>query len=227
MAQGSHETAAAAGGAALCWQPCGHALYSTHAEVLRDAWRYCRAHGTVFSLHLAESPEETQALTQGSGALAELYTPVVLPPQWRAPGMPPVALAEHLGLLGSDTLAVHAVQCDAREQRLLARSGTAICLCPRSNAHLAVGTAPVRGYMREGALLCLGTDGLSSNTDMQVFNEALWLRDRLDIPEAALIRMLTVNGAAALKRRGGRLVAGARARWAVLPADWQTEGTTV
>lgn len=212
--------ARAAGLPGTCWQPCGHALYSTHGDVLRDAHAHCRATGGVFSLHLAESPEETELLCGGRGPLADLYAGIVLPEGWRAPGLPPVRLADALGLLGAGTLAIHAVQCDAADCRLLAERGAAVCLCPRSNEHLAVGTAPVREHMRAGTLLCLGTDGLSSNTDVQVMGEARWLLERLDVPVAALARMLTVNGAAALGRSGGALSPGMAARWAIWPADW-------
>lgn len=205
--------------AARC-APGGHALYSTGPDVLRAARENCRRMGRVFSFHLAESPEETELLTTGTGPLRECYADVVLPPDWRAPGLRPLAYALSLGLLGADTLAVHGVQLDPQEVEVLAASGAALCLCPRSNRHLDVGVAPVRELMESGCLLCLGTDGLTSNRDLDVRQEAVWLRETLDVPPEALVRMLTVNGAAALNLRAsgaGRLEPGAPADFCVLP----------
>ena len=200
--------------------PGGHALYSTGPEVLSAARQDCSRMGRVFSFHLAESPEETQLLTSGSGPLRDLYAGVVLPPDWSAPGLRPLAYAVKLGLLGPGTLAVHGVQLDAQEVEVLAASGAALCLCPRSNRNLGVGVPPVRELMESGALLCLGTDGLTSNRDLDVRKEAVWLRETMDVPPEALVRMLTVNGAAALNLLGcgaGRLEKGGPADFCVLP----------
>lgn len=198
--------------------PCGHALYSTDGAVLQDAHAYCAAHGGVFALHLAEFVEEEQVLAQGDGALVELYTPAVLPPAWRAPALRPVPYAAALGLLSAHTLAVHGVHCTAADRATVAASGAALCLCPRSNVALAVGQAPVQAWAESGTLLCLGTDGLTSNSDLDVQNEAVALLGQ-GIAPRALLRMLTVNGAAALRLPAMPLAAGAQARWAVLAPE--------
>lgn len=198
--------------------PAGHAPYSTAAATLVAAHAFCRAHNLPFSLHLAESPEEDQALLHGTGPLVAFYRARVLPPDWRAPGLAPVEYAAHLGLLAPGTLAVHCVQCAERDIALLARSGTAVCLCPRSNALLSVGTAPVRAMAAAGVLLCLGTDGLSSNEDLNVWQEAHTLARRGDLPGRALLRLLCVNGWAALGLAPlAALRPGERAHWAVVP----------
>lgn len=199
--------------------PCGHALYSTAPEILQAAREWCARAGRVFSFHLAESPEETELLTRGTGPLRDCYEGTVLPPGWRAPGLRPLAYALRLGLLGHGVLAVHGVQLNGEEIAALAGSGAALCLCPRSNENLGVGEAPVRQLLESGVLLCLGTDGLSSSTDLDVRNEALWLRERLDLPARVLVRLLTVNGAAALGFRAGAgtLAPGRPAAFAVLP----------
>ncbi len=128
--------------------------------------------------------------------------------------MRPAEFAASLGLFGPGFLAVHGVWLNDREMRALARSGSALCLCPRSNRNLAVGRADIAGLVESGVLLCLGTDGLTSNTDVNVLNEARFLLDVL--PEDALLRMLTINGAAALGlARAGRLAPGAPAAFRV------------
>lgn len=101
---------------------------------------------------------------------------MVLPEDWAGAHLRPVAYARRLDLLGPGTLAVHGVQLEPAEVTALAASGSALCLCPRSNEYLAVGTAPVAALLESGLLCCLGTDGLSSNTDLDVRQEAVFLR---------------------------------------------------
>ena len=212
------EIAADAELAAAC-APGGHALYSTAPGILRAAREWCARAGRVFSFHLAESPEETELLTRGTGPLRACYEGTVLPPGWRPPRQRPLAYAASLGLLGPGVLAVHGVQLNGEEIAALAESGASLCLCPRSNHNLGVGEAPVRQLLESGVPLCLGTDGLTSNTDLDVRNEALWLRERLDLPARALVRLLTVNGAAALglPPGAGTLARGQDAAFAIMP----------
>lgn len=218
------EIAADPGLEAAC-APGGHALYSTAPEIMRDARQWCARAGRVFSFHLAESPEETELLTTGSGPLRACYEVSVLPKGWQPPKQRPLAYAAGLGLLGPGVLAVHGVHLDGGEITALAASGAALCLCPRSNENLGVGEAPVRRLIESGVLLCLGTDGLTSNSDLDVRNEALRLRERLDVPARALVRLLTVNGAAALgfPPGAGTLAPGQPAAFAILPGALEEE----
>lgn len=185
---------------AFCSAPAGHALYSTSAEIMQAAHAWCVRHGRKFSFHLAESPEETEALADGSGSLVEFYSQAVLPPQWRAPGLRPLDYALALGLLGPETLAVHGVQLTAQELRVLASTGAALCICARSNRNLAVGVPPLYDAIGSGVLLCLGTDGLSSCEDLDLINEIRYISQDLDLPLEAALRMATANGALALGR---------------------------
>lgn len=205
--------------AARC-APGGHALYSTSPGILTAARQDCTRMGRVFSFHLAESPEETQMLVTGDGPLRLFYEQAVLPENWQAPGLRPLAYAVKLGLLGAGVLAVHGTQLDAQEVEVLAASGAALCLCPRSNRNLGLGVPPVRDLLESGCLLCLGTDGLTSNHDLDVRQEAVWLRENLDVPPEALVRLMTINGAAALNllpSGAGRLEPGSPAAFCVLP----------
>ncbi len=196
----------------------GHALYSVEESTLLQARTMAAACGRRMSLHLAESAEEEEMLACGKGPLFEIFSKGVLPPSWKPPFLRPVALAHALGLL-SNLLAVHCVHVSKEEAALLASNDVAICLCPRSNDSLAVGEAPFDDFVRNGLLLCLGTDGLTSSPDLNVVNEASFLREKKDIPAEALVRMLTVNGAYALGLPDGfaRLEPGSPAAFALVP----------
>lgn len=199
--------------------PCGHALYSTSPQILRDLKSWCNAHGHVFTFHLAESDEETESLAEGRGELVEFYREKVLPPHWAPPYMRPAQFARELGLLDKNTMVVHGVKLNSAEIEMLGECGAALCLCPYSNRNLQVGAAPVKKLLNSQALLCLGTDGLTSNSSLDVLREALFLRDNLDLPLEALLRMLTINGMAALGESPARasLDMGRRANFSILP----------
>lgn len=199
----------------------GHALYSTHPTALVFAKQWCRSYERPFSVHLAEHQGEEELLVAGTGHFLEQLSRRVLPPDFVPPYMRPVAYAAELGLLDEQTLAVHCVHCSETEIALLAASGTNICLCPRSNAAIGVGKAPVAKFIRAGIPLCLGTDSLASNVDLNLWNEARMLRDDYTVPVGALLRMLTVGGAHALgiTDRLGTLETGKAFRYAVLPED--------
>lgn len=178
--------------------PCGHALYSTSPDALRAVRQWCRDRGAPFSIHLAESEEEDRLLLDGEGELYEYYKDMVLPENWTPPRSRPAVYANSLSLLGAGTLAVHGVRLSRDDVALLEKTGTALCLCPRSNASIGVGAAPFAALLESGIMLCLGTDGLTSCPDLDIRNEIKYLRHKFDIPLDALIRMATANGAAAL-----------------------------
>jgi cytosine/adenosine deaminase-related metal-dependent hydrolase len=97
------------------------------------------------------------------------------------------------------TLVVHAVDLDEAEIERLGRSGATVVTCPRSNAYLGVGTAPVPALVAAGATLALGTDSLASAPDLDMFAEMAALRaTHPEIPAADIVRAATQGGADAL-----------------------------
>ena len=199
----------------------GHAFYTTPGKTIANAHQWCVGKGLPFSLHLAEHEDEAQCLQNASGKLYELLRERVLPPSWRPPGQSPVQYAASLGLLTSGTLAVHCVHCDDADIATLAAGSAAICLCPRSNAYIAVGESPAKSFAEKGILLCLGTDSLASCADLDVWNEAEYFLKKNILPPKALLRMATVNGASVLglSAQVGRLEKGMRFCYKLFPKE--------
>lgn len=201
--------------------PAGHALYSTSPDTMQKAKNHCKKSRRIFSFHLAESMEEVELLTAGKGGLQKIYAGTILPEDWHAPGLSPVKFAKKLALLDELSLAAHCVWLEDEEIKILAESGASVCLCPRSNANLATGMPRIMDMINSGISLCLGTDGLTSNSDLDVFNDAMFLREK-GMPPETLLRLLTVNGAAALGKPESfaAIVPGAPARFSLLPNDF-------
>lgn len=201
----------------------GHALYSTHPRTLQKIKRLCREQGRPFSIHLAEHPGEVELLTTGQGPFSELLRKSLLPADFTPPGLGPVSYADRLGLLDRDTLAVHLVHVDPGEIELLAQRGVRGCLCPRSNALINVGQAPAETMLKAGLTLCLGTDSLCSNKDLNLWAEAeYFVRTlKMNISLQELVSLLTVNPAKTLKldKQIGTLERGKRALFSLVPEE--------
>jgi putative selenium metabolism protein SsnA len=127
-------------------------------------------------------------------------------------------LARH-NLLGDHSIAVHAVQIDAREMELLAVSNTWVTHQPRSNMNNAVGMAQVEAMLRLGIKVCLGNDGFSNamweEWKATYLAHKLWNGDPRRMPGDQVARMAIYNnGDLATKvfgQRIGRIEPGAQA----------------
>jgi putative selenium metabolism protein SsnA len=106
----------------------------------------------------------------------------------------------HFGLLGRETIAVHAVHIDAEEMAILARTGTWVTHQPRSNMNNAVGISRVEEMLRMGIPVCIGTDGFSSTMwdewKMTYLIHKLWNRDPRRMNGMDVVKMGVYNNAA-------------------------------
>ena len=203
----------------------GHALYSTGGELMRAAKKVSRAKGLPFSLHLAEHADEDAILLTGKSPFLDLLRSRGILGEYTAPGVRPVPLAQSLGLLDEGTLCVHCVTVDEADIALLAASRASVCLCPRSNEHIGVGQAPLSALIKAGVNVCLGTDGLCSNVDLDPYAELAWLGRRnpglLTLGQA--LALVTANPARFFgplvpgAERLGSLAPGQAARFSVVP----------
>jgi aminodeoxyfutalosine deaminase len=201
----------------------GHALYSTHPGTLQKAKAWDSQNNRTFAVHLAEHAGELEFLATGRGSFGELLMERGLVPRsFVPPGLSPVAYADRLGLLDDCTLAVHCVHLTDEDIDTLARTETSVCLCPRSNSLIGVGRTPWEKMLRADITLCLGTDSLASNEDLNLWHEAVHLlrAARTPVSLSDLLLMLTVNPAKALRLQNlGSLEPGKSARYAVLPRE--------
>ncbi|NNC64037.1 MAG: TRZ/ATZ family hydrolase [Gammaproteobacteria bacterium] len=121
-------------------------------------------------------------------------------------GQRPLERLEALGLVNPSLMAVHATQLTDEEIAALARSGSSVVHCPRSNLKLASGACRVADLVASGINVALGTDGAASNNRLDLWSEMesaallgkLIAEDAEALPARAMLRMATINGARAL-----------------------------
>lgn len=175
----------------------GHAPYSTGTRLLRALKNRARQGNCLFPIHLAESADEIELLTRGTGRFRDFLSQRG---GWDGSFSPQCQGAVHyldgLGLLDAQTLCVHAVHVAEPELALLVERGSNVSLCPGSNRYMGVGKAPVEAMLAHGIFPGLGTDSLASNPDLSLWQEMAILRDdHPAIPPAAVLAMASQNGA--------------------------------
>jgi cytosine/adenosine deaminase-related metal-dependent hydrolase len=138
-----------------------HAPYSVSPAV----YRACIELGLPVATHLSESDSELRYLLDGGGPW-EAITWLVDPP-----GTTGIRLLAGEGLLGRRILAAHCVVLEQDEIALLAEHGVAVAHCPRSNAYVGSGIAPLRDLREAGVRVGIGTDGVSSTPSGDFFDE--------------------------------------------------------
>lgn len=197
-----------------------HALYTIRPALFAALDEYVAGEGLPTSLHIAESGSESALTERGEGPFAEMYTRRGI--TWEAPRMTPTRYAADLGALGPSTLAVHCVHQTLADIALLATTGAAVIHCPKSNAKLGAGVAPLAAWLRTpGLRLGLGTDSAVSNNTLDLFEEMRFalLMQRAATQEVEAVtardvaRMATLGGAEAmgLSHLIGSLTPGKRA----------------
>lgn len=120
--------------------------------------------------------------------------------------MRPLERLDRLELLGPRLMAIHATQLLDGEISTLAERGVHVIHCPESNLKLASGFCPVNDLIGAGVNLAIGTDGASSNNDLDMLAEmrtaSLLAKGSSNDPSAlsawSALKAATLNGAKAL-----------------------------
>jgi 5-methylthioadenosine/S-adenosylhomocysteine deaminase len=130
-----------------------HAIYTVSAETLRWIAELGGERAIPLHTHLSETEQEVADCVE-------------------AHGKRPAAYLDELGFLGPRTVLAHGVWLDDSELELIAERGATVVANPAANMKLAVGgLLPYPRAARAGVALGLGTDGVSSNSNLDSFEE--------------------------------------------------------
>jgi 5-methylthioadenosine/S-adenosylhomocysteine deaminase len=130
-----------------------HAIYTVSAESLAWLAGTAREQGIPIQIHLAETEQEVSDCLDANGKR-------------------PAAYLDELGFLGERTVLAHGVWLDQAELELIAERGATVVANPAANMKLAVGgVLPYPAAAAAGAAIGLGTDGVSSNSNLDMLEE--------------------------------------------------------
>ena len=174
-----------------------HAPYTCSVDVY--AWALSL--GVPVGTHLAESANEQLWLEHGEGPMAA-NADILVPPTGKR------AVATIAEVLSPELLCAHCVELDEGEVAVLAANDVPVAHCPRSNAMLGCGIAPVAELRAAGVRVGLGTDSPASTPSIDPWEElrtAVYVararERRPDVLGAAdALRMATIDAARAIGR---------------------------
>ena len=164
-----------------------HAPYTCPEDYLRKVVETARSVGAEIHMHLCETKGEVENIR-------------------RQYGKSPIAWANDAGVFDCGCLAAHCVWVDEADMDIMAAKKVRVAHNPGSNLKLASGIAPLGRMLDRGITVSLGTDGASSNNNLDILEEMhlaalIHKADTLDptaIPAERAVRMLTEDGARAL-----------------------------
>lgn len=164
-----------------------HAPYTCSPAYLKRIIELAEELNTGIHIHLSETSKE----------VAE---------SMEAHGKSPIEHVYDLGLFDLPTIAAHCVHIDDEDIEILKANDVRVVNNPGSNLKLASGFAPVDKMLKKGINVALGTDGSSSNNNLNMFREMYLAsvvnkavnKDAISVPASTAIEMATINGAKAL-----------------------------
>lgn len=129
-----------------------HAEYTTNPTIVKLAAEMAKAHGLNMHLHMSETKSEHEECKARHG-------------------MTPAAYFESLGAFDVPCTAAHCVHLEGKDFDILARKGVTVANNPISNLKLSSGFANVAKMLEAGVNVGLGTDGVASNNNFNMFEE--------------------------------------------------------
>lgn len=189
-----------------------HSPYTCHPSLFEAAAGLAIEKGMPAAIHLAGSRDEYDFVRYGSSNLAQDFREQAgwRDVAWMPTGVSPVRYVLQWGLFSVPRLlAVHCVQVDEADCEVLAGHDVKIAHCPRCNAKLGMGIAPMRLFFKYGLTVGIGTDSPASNNTLDPFDEmriGLLLQRGVSgesdffrfFTARTFIRLATIHGARAL-----------------------------
>ena len=174
-----------------------HAIYTVGPDLLVLCASTARELGLKLHIHLSETQQEVANCQ-------------------REHGTTPVRYLDKLGVLGPNVIAAHVVHVDEEEAAILAERGVTVSNCPCSNMKLASGIFPYKLLKEAGCRITLGTDGDSSNNNLDMREEMKFASllakvssgDPEFLPAAEAVDMATRQGAEAFGIDAGVIAEG-------------------
>ena len=186
-----------------------HAPYTCHPSLWERAVALASEYSLLIHTHLAETKDEVQnAITH-----------------WQKT---PVEYLQSLGVFEAPILAAHCVHVTDRDIQVLRDHDVRVVHNPTSNLKLASGFAPIERFLDEGMTVAIGTDGASSNNNLDVLEEirlAAFLQkgilgEATALPALEALRLATQGGGCALAwEELGTIDVGKRADLVILDTD--------
>lgn len=184
-----------------------HAPYTVSAPQLELIAEFSLTEKLPLMMHAAESRAESEFVLHGRGPFA--YGLARRAIEWHAPGVSTIQYLARLGVLRARPLLAHCIRVDEVDIQTIKDADARIAHCPKSNAKLGHGRAPLASFIRSDLKVGLGSDSVASNNTCDLLEEArfavLMSRAGLENSQAGVmtgaeeaLSLATIGGARAL-----------------------------
>ncbi|MFW6414821.1 MAG: amidohydrolase [Thermodesulfobacteriota bacterium] len=129
-----------------------HSIYAVSRDSLLRVQDFAAKHDLQIHIHLCETEKEVQDSLEQHGQT-------------------PVQYLHSLGLLGPNLCACHAIWLNQEDMDLMAANKVKVIYNPVSNLKLCSGNFPYQELKKRGVRIALGTDGCSSNNNLDMLEE--------------------------------------------------------
>lgn len=204
-----------------------HAPYTVCAPQLEAIAEFAATENLPLMMHAAESEAEELLLREGCGLFAEsLKTRAI---DFPVPGCSPIQHLKQHGILDLQPLLAHCIRVDETDIDTLGQTGSKVVHCPKSNAKLRHGRAPLTKFLERSITVGLGSDSVASNNTCDILEEARFATllsrsadfNGQSVEAVDVLKSATTGGARCLGLGGrtGQLAEGLAADFTVVSAD--------
>ncbi|MFN2532059.1 MAG: amidohydrolase family protein [Pyrinomonadaceae bacterium] len=203
-----------------------HAPYTVCAPQLEQIALLAISENVPLMTHAAESVAEELLLRRGCGIFADNLARRGIDWQWS--GLSTIEYLEQTGILSARPLLAHCIRVDDRDLDLIATSEARIAHCPKSNAKLSHGRAPLAKFLAKNVGVGLGSDSVASNNVCDIIEESRFaiLSARAETSAAPLtsddaLSIATEGGARCLRlsKEVGQLETGMKADLTIISLE--------
>ena len=164
-----------------------HSPYTASEELLKEVRKLADENNIKIHIHVSETQKEIDDVSAEKG-------------------LRPFEYLDSIGFLGPDVVCAHSVWLSDEEIEIIKKHDVKVSHNPCSNMKLASGIAPVTKLLENDICVAIGTDGASSNNNLDILEElrtASYLQKVSTLDPKALnsdevLAMGTINGARAL-----------------------------
>lgn len=167
-----------------------HAEYTSNINLVKFIAEEAKKRGMIIHVHVSETKKEHEDCKK------------------RHDNMTPIEYFEKMGILENKVNAAHCVYVEEKDMDIMAKCDFTVAHCPSSNMKLASGFAPIKSMVEKGINVTVGTDGASSNNNLN-YMEEIHLASLINkgvnhdagfLNSKDILKIATINGAKAQGR---------------------------
>ncbi|MFR9523808.1 MAG: amidohydrolase [Rikenellaceae bacterium] len=168
-----------------------HAPFTCPPPIMARCVELADRHQIPLMVHLAETKDEVKIVR-------ELYDKT------------PTEYLDDCNIIKPSTILAHSIYISDQDIDIISKRGASIVHNPQCNMKISSGVAPIPKFLAAGVNCSLGTDGVCSNNDLDMWDEMrtasflhkLTSGDPTSMPAYQILKMATVGGATTIGRKG-------------------------